>query len=121
MPAHRLNTVQVHDIRKATETVDSPARDLLPDPGVLAPTLAPSVPRHRSIEHAIGPVDPTDARNSNLSFRVRHARAAEHVEFGQAERPPPLVTARSRLMTSGESISQRPRRAWVPRPVGAGL
>ena len=23
-------------------------------------------------------------------------------------------------MTSGESISQRPRRAWVPRPVGPG-
>jgi hypothetical protein len=67
------------------------------------------------------PGDPTEARNSNLSFRVQHVRAAEYVELGPAERPPPLVTARSRLMTSGESITQRLRRAWGPVPVGAGL
>jgi hypothetical protein len=63
------------------------------------------------------PVTLADSR----STRVRYARAAEHVELGPAERPPPLVTARSRLMTSGESITQRLRRAWVPGPVGAGL
>ncbi len=48
MPAHRLNTVQVYGIREATESVDSPARALLPDPGVLAPTLAhvgPTTPK----------------------------------------------------------------------------
>jgi hypothetical protein len=48
MPAHRLNTVQVYGIRDATETVDSPARALVPDPGVLAPTLArvgPTTPK----------------------------------------------------------------------------
>jgi hypothetical protein len=50
MPAHRLSAVQVYGIREATETVDSPARALVPDPGVLGPTLA-----------RVGPMTPTRA------------------------------------------------------------
>ena len=61
-----------------------------------------------------------DESEENLSFRVRHARAAEHVKLGPAERPPPLVTARSRLMTSGESITHRLRRVG-PEARGRGV
>ena len=38
---------------------------------------------------AYASVDQTEARNSNLSFRVRHARAVEDVELGPAEWRPP--------------------------------
>ena len=61
MPAHRLNTVQVYGIRDATETVDSPARALVPDPGVLAPTLAR--------------VDPTTPTRAGQPYALTHAAA----------------------------------------------
>src|SRR5262249_7237253 len=38
--SHRAKTLRVYWIREATETVDSPARARVPQPGLLNPTLA---------------------------------------------------------------------------------
>jgi hypothetical protein len=113
MPAHRLNTVQVHEIRKATETVDSPARALVPDPGVLAQTLA-----------RVGPTTPTRAEDTG-NQSPKGAWSACKCAAGPTEAPPgpesiqqdssedrPPLTGRQRINIrwNGKSYFSRPDR-----------